>query len=188
MPKIFNTLDKVRPVYDVIYKIFEFLCKIMLIADIVITAYAVCGRQIGGIELANGNFIRDYVPFLKDPAWTEEVVLSLMCYMAVLSAALAIRRNAHIRMNVFDVYLPKKLIVVLDIVSDLAVMALGVVMLVVGMRYCGNIKFATYISMTWLSKFWMYFPIPLAGFAMIIFEIESIYAHIKSFFVKEDVE
>lgn len=31
----------------------------------------------------------------------------------------------------------------------------------------------------------MYFPVPLAGVAMIIFEIEAIYTHIKSFFVKE---
>ena len=39
--------------------------------------------------------------------------------------------------------------------------------------------------MPWLSRFWMYFPVPLAGVAMIIFEVESIYTHIKSIFVKE---
>ena len=33
----------------------------------------------------------------------------------------------------------------------------------------------------------MYFPVPLAGVAMIIFEIEAIYNHIKSVFVKEEV-
>ncbi len=32
----------------------------------------------------------------------------------------------------------------------------------------------------------MYFPVPLAGVAMIIFEIEAVYNHIKSFFVKEE--
>ena len=44
-----------------------------------------------------------------------------------------------------------------------------------------------YVSMPWLSRFWMYFPVPLAGVAMIIFEIESLYNHIKSFFVKEEM-
>ena len=39
--------------------------------------------------------------------------------------------------------------------------------------------------MPWLSKFWMYFPIPLAGVAMVVFELEAIYNHIKSIFVKE---
>ena len=41
--------------------------------------------------------------------------------------------------------------------------------------------------MPWLSRFWMYFPVPLAGVAMIIFEIESLYNHVKSFFVKEEM-
>ena len=38
-----------------------------------------------------------------------------------------------------------------------------------------------YESIPWLSRFWMYFPVPLAGVAMIIFEIEALYNHIKSF-------
>ena len=42
-----------------------------------------------------------------------------------------------------------------------------------------------YVSMPWLSRFWMYFPVPLAGAAMIVFELEALYNHIKSFFVKE---
>jgi TRAP-type C4-dicarboxylate transport system permease small subunit len=34
----------------------------------------------------------------------------------------------------------------------------------------------------------MYFPIPVAGVAMIIFEIEAIYNDIKAIFVKEEVK
>ena len=76
-----------------------------------------------------------YVSFVPDPAWSEEIVLTLMSYMAVLSAALAIRRGAHIRMTAFDVYLPKKLIKVLDLVADAFIMALAFVMLIVGWQY-----------------------------------------------------
>ena len=94
MPKIFQTLDKIKPAYDVAYKFVLFVCKLLLTADIVITSVCVVGR---------------YVSFVPDPAWSEEVVLTLMSYMAVLSAALAIRRNAHIRMTAFDAYLPKKM-------------------------------------------------------------------------------
>lgn len=32
----------------------------------------------------------------------------------------------------------------------------------------------------------MYFPIPLAGIAMVVFEIEAVYNHIKGIFVKEE--
>jgi TRAP-type C4-dicarboxylate transport system permease small subunit len=109
-----------------------------------------------------------------------------MTYMAVLSAALAIRRGAHIRMSALDKYLPKVLINSLDLFADLAVSALAVVMIVVGMKYALGIgSKGTYISMPFLSKFWMYFPIPLAGCAMIVFELEAIYNHIRKFFVKE---
>ena len=118
MPKIFTTLDKIKPAYDVTYKVVLFICKILLIVDILITTMSVVGR---------------YVPFIPDPAWSEEVVLTCMSYMAVLSAALAIRRGAHIRMTAFDVYLPKIAVKVLDILADLAVCILDLIILVLGM-------------------------------------------------------
>ncbi len=171
MPAIFTTLDKVRPVYDIVYKVVMFICKILLVADILITCYAILGR---------------YIPFISDPSWSEEMVLTLMSYMAVLSAALAIRRGAHIRMTAFDNYLPRTVIIILDIMADVAVMILGFIMLICGWNFCRTLgSVGTYVSMPWLSRFWMYFPVPLAGLAMIIFEIEAVYNDIKKFFVKE---
>ena len=169
-------MDKIRPAYDWTYRVVLFICKILLIADILITSYAVAGRLLG-----------PYIPFLHDPAWTEEVVLTCMSYMAVLSAALAIRRGAHIRMTAFDRYIPKTALKVLDVMADIAVLALGFVMLFVGWRYTTTLgSRGFYVSITWLSRFWMYFPVPLAGFAMIIFELEAIYNDIKAFFIKEE--
>jgi len=64
-----------------------------------------------------------------------------------------------------------------------------VVMIVVGWSYAVQIgSRGTYVSIPSLSRFWMYFPIPVAGFAMLVFEVESIYNHIKGIFVaKEDI-
>ena len=189
MQKLFRAFDKIRPAYEMTDKIVMFICKILLIADICISGYAVCGRLIGGIELGDGRFIRDVVPFIKDPAWTEEVVLTLMSYMAVLSAALAIRHEKHIRMDAFDSFIPKKVLLALDILADVAVLALGLVMLISGWKYASTIGArGTYVSMMWLSRFWMYFPIPIAGLAMVIFEIERIIEHLKKVFVKEEAE
>jgi TRAP-type C4-dicarboxylate transport system permease small subunit len=169
-----NIIEKIKSVYDWTYKIVLLICKLLLIGDIVITCMSVLGR---------------YIPFIPDPAWTEEVVLTFMSYMAVLSAALAIRRGAHIRMTAFDIYLPKALIRFLDILADVCVFALGVIMVVVGWRYANTIGAkGTYVSMPSVSRFWMYFPIPVAGVAMIIFEIEAIYNDIKAIFVKEEVK
>ena len=63
MPAIFEKIDKIKPLYDIVYKITLIICKLLLIADIAITSMAVCGR---------------YIPFIPDPAWSEQVVLTLM--------------------------------------------------------------------------------------------------------------
>ena len=172
MPAIFEKIDKIKPAYDITYKVVMFICKILLIADIAITSMSVAGR---------------YIPFIPDPAWSEEVVLTCMSYMAVLSAALAIRRGAHIRMTALDPYLPKTLVKILDVIADLAVLILAVIMITVGWKYASGIgSKGTYVSMPKVSRFWMYFPVPLAGVAMLIFELEALYNHIKVFFVKEE--
>ena len=134
MSSLFRTIDKIKPIYDKTYEFVMFLCKMLLTVDILITGMAVVGR---------------YVSFIPDPAWSEEVVLTCMAYMAVLSAALAIRRNAHIRMTALDMYLPKRVVLALDILSDVAVLALA------------------------------------AGVAMVIFESEALYNHLKTICIGE---
>lgn len=169
---IFDKIDKIKPFYDKAYQVILFICKLLLVADILITTMAVLGR---------------YVPFIPDPSWTEEVVLTLMSYMAVLSAALAIRRGAHIRMTAFDRFLPDKVLKFLDLFSDLMVFAFAMIMLIVGFKYATTIGAkGTYVSMPTVSRIWMYLPVPIAGIAMIVFQLESIYSHIKSIVLKTD--
>lgn len=174
MQKIFHILDKIRPVYNITEKIMMIICKLLLIADIIVTCYIVIGR---------------YISFIDPPVWGEQVVLTLMVYMAVLSATIAIRNNAHIRMTSFDRYLPKKLVLSLDLISDLLVLFLGYVMLKHGWTAAEKLgSRGFYDSLPWLSRFWMYFPVPVAGAGMIIFEIEQLYQHIKALFIKEEKE
>ena len=183
MPEIFNKLDKIKPVYDTTYKVFMLICKVLLVIDIIVTSYAVLGRfcQQWAREYPD---ILGFLAVIKDPAWTEEVVLTCMSYMAVLAAALAIRRGAHIRMTALDTYLPPKMVKALDLVADAGVLALSLIMIIVGWNYASTLgSRGTYTSMPWLSRFWMYFPVPLAGIAMLAFELEAVYNHIKSFFV-----
>lgn len=189
MPKAFDTLDRVKPVYDIAEKVLMIICKLLLVADILIVSYNVLGRYC--TELANDHpdTILRYLGIFTDPAWTEEVVLTLMSYMAVLAAALAIRHNAHIRMTALDRYLPKTVVKVLDVVADVAVLALAIIMLVEGWKFATTLGGrGFYTSMPWLSRFYMYLPVPVAGLFMIIFEIEAIYNHIKAFFISDGKE
>ncbi len=172
MEGIFKQIDKIKPLYDMTYKVMLFICKLLLVADILITSIAVACR---------------YIPFVTAPAWCEEIVLTLMAYMAVLSAALAIRRGAHIRMTALDSYLPKVVIKALDILNDVFVFGLALVMITVGWKYALKLgSMGSYTSVPFLSRFWLYFPIPVAGVAMVVFEIEAFYNHIKSIVIKEE--
>ena len=172
VPKIFRTLEKIKPLYDWTYKILMFVCKILLIGDILITCWSVAGR---------------YIPFITDPHWSEEIVLTLMVYMTVLSASLAIRRAAHIRMTAFDRYLPQKAIKVLDLLADIAVLVLGVYLVIYGIRFCNSPLSlrGKYASIPTLSKLWQYLPVPVAGVSMIIFELEQIFQHLEAFWLPD---
>ena len=170
VPQIFRSLEKIKPLYDWTYKILMFVCKILLIGDILITCWSVAGR---------------YIPFITDPHWSEEIVLTLMVYMTVLSASLAIRRAAHIRMTAFDRYLPDKVVKALDLLADIAVLVLGIYLVVYGIRFCNSplsIR-GKYASIPGLSKFWQYLPVPVAGVSMIIFELEQIFQHLEAFWL-----
>ena len=50
-------MQKLKAFYDWMYKITMFLCKLLLIADILVVSFTVLGR---------------YVSFIPDPTWTEE--------------------------------------------------------------------------------------------------------------------
>ena len=175
MPSFLKSLEKIRPVYDWTYKIILLICKLLLIADIFITSWAVLGR---------------YVSFLSDPHWSEEMVLTFMVYMAVLSATLAIRKRSHIRMTAFDKYLPRRVLVALDLLADIAVLVLGVILVVEGLEVVsptGNIaRFAKYSSIPTLSQVWMYLPVAIAGVGMILFELEQVFLRIVEFYQPDD--
>ena len=171
---MFKLIRKLRPLYDFTDKFIMLICKLLLIADIVITSMAVAGR---------------YISWIPDPAWSEQMVLTFMCYMAMLSATLAIRKRGHIRMTSFDQYLPGWLVKFSDLVADVAVFALGIVMLVYGIKVCNSplARFGRYESLPQLSRVWMYLPIPVAGAGMIIFELEQIFLRLEDLFgIKED--
>ena len=91
-------------------------------------------------------------------------------------------------MTAFDTYLPKKVLTVSDILADLAVMILGIILVVYGIRFCNSPLSlrGKYASIPTLSKVWQYLPVPVAGVGMIIFELEQIFLHVEQLFVKED--
>lgn len=161
--------SKVKPVFDALYNVILFICKIMLIVEVVLAVIMVAGRFI----------------FNNQPPWCSELILTFMVYMSMMSAALALRRNAHIRMDVFDRFLPKKLLRVLDLLADVAIFAFSIMMITQGWIYATSTR-ATFTSLPFISRFWLFFAVPLAGVCIFIFEFEALIKHISEFSKKEE--
>lgn len=161
MSEQMNPFQKLKPLFDTAEKVLLSVCKLLLIGDIIITTISVAGR---------------YLPFLDDPTWSEELVLTQMVCMAVLSATIAIRRGAHIRMTAFDKAMSEMTILALDLISDIAIFLLGILLLVYGAKLCASpvSTLGRYVSLPFLSKFWEYISVPVAGFGMAMFELEQI--------------
>jgi len=168
---VFAKTDKIKPFFDVVYNVILFLCKLLLVGTIFVTCWMVAGR---------------YIPFIPSPMWTEEVILTLIAYTTMLSASLALRKSAHIRMIALDPYFPKPVLKTLDLVADIAIMYFAYIMLTQGWTFTMNIGArGFYVSMPNLSLTWRYLPVPLGGAFMMLFNIEVIYNHFKAFFIEE---
>ena len=98
-------------------------------------------------------------------------------------------KKSHIRMTALDRFLPDIAVKGLEILSDLAVMVLAVIMITTGWQFATTIgAMGTYVSIPTLSRFWKYFPIPVAGVAMLLFELEALYEHFKEICIKNPKE
>ncbi len=167
-------MNAVKKFYESLYGVIMVLCKLLLIADIGITSVAVAGR---------------YISFIPDPAWSEEIVLTCMIYMALISAALAVHRESHIRMTALDTYLPRDAVRILDVFGDLVVLAFAGIMTFIGAQYAAKVgKNSMYTSIPWLSKFWMYIPVAIAGAAILLFQMEVLCKHVKILMGKGEKE
>lgn len=49
MREFFHSVDKLKPVYDKVYQFVMFVCKLLLVADILITCMSVVGRYVSFI-------------------------------------------------------------------------------------------------------------------------------------------
>ena len=69
MPAFFRAVEKLKPVYDWTYKIVLFICKLLLIGDIAVTAWSVAG------PVATSNFKQVETYNLCVPGNTESLTL-----------------------------------------------------------------------------------------------------------------
>lgn len=141
--------------FDGVYWFFMTSCKLAFIGMVGITAYVVFNRFV----------------IKQSLVWGEPVVLMCMVYMSLVSAALAIRNDTHIRMTVIDFIVPEKVISVMRGAAQVGIFAFGLFMIVYGWKF-SMLAGRNTITGVGIKSMWLYLTCPVAGLAMCLMEIE----------------
>ena len=105
--------------------------------------------------------------------WAEELTRYLMVWMALLTAGVILRRDKHIRVDIFSKKIPPKLVFLFKTALNLLTIIFLIVLFKEGLSTAFSMKQVSTSSL-YISMFWPYFSIPVSSMCMIIFMINNI--------------
>ncbi len=146
--------------FDYVYKISFNFCKLLFIVMIVITSYVVFGRYV----------------LHSHPVWGEEVVLLSMTYMALISAALAIRDDSHMKMTVIEYALSEKAIEIIKLVALGSIFIFSIFMIVEGTKFTITMRLSRLTGLQ-IATSWQYLSVPLSGLILMLMVVEKFLEH-----------
>lgn len=148
-------MKSVTKFFDLVYRFFMTTCQIAFVFMVIICFAVVTNRYV-----------------IKRPmAWGEPVVLMCMVYMSLVSAALAIRKDTHIRMQLIDFFLPKKAICFLRGAGQILIFLFGIFMIIYGAQFT-QLAGRNIMTGVGIKSAWLYVACPVAGVAMCLMEGE----------------
>ena len=150
-------MEKVTKFFDYVYLVFMTLCKIFFVGLVVVTAYVVFGRFV----------------LNNSPSWGEELALLCMVYMSMISAALAIRKDTHIRMTVIDLFLPEKVVNFFKGMAQVMIFCFSWFMIIYGWQFA-QLMGRSMMTGLRVKSMYLYLAIPIAGVALCLMEIERL--------------
>lgn len=145
-------MDRVTRIFDIVYWFFMTICKIFFALMVVLTSYVVFNRFV----------LKGSLP------WGEPIIL-----MCMVSAALAIRKDTHIRMTVIDMFLPDNVLCVLRALAQICIFAFSGFMIVYGWRF-SMVAGRNVITGVGIKSMWLYLSVPFAGIALCLMEVERL--------------
>lgn len=146
---------------DILEKIFTVISVILLTIFIVVVFVEVIARNV-----------------LKVPIlWSTEVSLMTFIWAVFLGAAIAVRKKRHYIVELFPEQNFKKLNIIFDIFSDIAIFGIIYVMIFNGYTFAkmGLTRYSTSLS---LPQTYFFACIPVSGVAMALFGIEWLFKDI----------
>lgn len=132
--------------FDFIYRILlEYSKIVMLVIVLIVSAQVIC-RKFLGFSIA----------------WSEEVSLLLMVWMAFISMAIGVEKHLHIAIEMFFKLFPKPLQKIFSVINNLVTFLFGVMMIYYGIMLVQNTSNSTLPATQWPTST-MYLMIPVSG-------------------------
>ena len=142
----------------------EYTCAFLLAVMVVMLAIQVIGRY----ALQN------------PPEWTEELGRTAFLYATFIGSALALAKNAHLRIDAAVKLLPvaaqawvQVLIHVISITFLVFVVHQSTIML-------PSLAFQPLTSLPFLSKAWFFAAVPIGCALMLVYEVLHLWSHLRS--------
>jgi len=106
--------------------------------------------------------------FNKPPTWSEEIALLLMIWVTLLGAGIGVRRNLHMRVEIFLNLFPKWLQKLLEVIVLSLLAYFGYMM--IKYSYILSVRLPNKMPATGIPVWWMYLPAVVCG-VLILFSI-----------------
>ncbi len=110
------------------------LCVVVFAVMVFSVSYGVVGR---------------YLPFVRNPRWTQELGILCMVWLCFLSSGYAIKEGLHVRMSIINYLVPKKLASVLHRGAYVLLLAINIIWVVYGIQLMQLTKMAKMSATRW---------------------------------------
>jgi TRAP-type C4-dicarboxylate transport system permease small subunit len=146
-----------QKIVDRIYQIAEAVCMVLMSIMVLVVAFIVFGRYV----------------LNSTPAWGEELSLMLMVWIGLLSAAIGLRDDSHLRLTVIDFFAPGKLLRCVKVFVVVFILGFSVLLFAQGIEIT-KIGMLNKMPGLGIPAAWFYLAAPVAGVLMTIFSLERL--------------
>lgn len=110
------------------------LCIALFAVMVFSVAYGVIGR---------------YIPFIRNPRWTQELAILCMVWICFVSSGYAIKNGFHVRMTIFVGLFPKKVEQTFHMLSYVLLLAVNLFWIIYGSQLMGLTHAARMAATGW---------------------------------------
>lgn len=110
------------------------LCVVVFAVMVFSVSYGVVGR---------------YLPFVRNPRWTQELGILCMVWLCFLSSGYAIKEGLHVRMSIINYLVPKKLASFFHGGAYVLLLVINVIWVVYGIQLMQLTKMAKMSATRW---------------------------------------